>query len=122
MIGVIIITPTGEPASKTVIGKITAAMRDTYGITDQFLIKQDDRINDPLILAATLEADPTQAVVLVIGEEFMPLYDKAAMEYEIIPLLHYKKDRPSFETLAQYILPILQKSIAKAQAEKKTNE
>lgn len=117
MVGVLIITPTGEPASKTVISKITAAMRDTYGITDEFLIKQDDRINDPLILAATLEADPTQAVVLVIGEEFMPLYDKTAMETEIVPMLREYRNHKSFEILASYLVPLLRKSVEKVERE-----
>lgn len=118
MTNVFVVTPTEMTIGQETLAKVTKMLRDVYGITDELMYRQDLRNNDSKFLADNLKFAPTSAIVLAIDEGAMPIYDKDAMETEIVPLLREYPDHTSFEILATYILPLLQKAMDK----KNTNE
>ncbi len=110
MTNVFIVTPTEMTVSKDTLNKVAENLRDIYGLTDKFFFRQDERNNDPKFLSDNLLYDPESAIVLAIGNDAMPLYGKVAMETEIVPMLREYSNYTSFEILATYVLPLLQKA------------
>ena len=110
MTNVFIVTPTEMTVSKDTLNKVAENLRDIYGLTDKFFFRQDERNNDAKFLADNLQYDPLSAIVRAIGNDAMPLYGKDAMETEIVPMLLEYSSYTSFEILATYVLPLLQKA------------
>lgn len=113
MTNVFVVTPTEMNVERELLDKMGRALRECYGVTGELLYRQDERNNDPNFLADYLAYDPTSAIIFAVGGEAMPFCDKVAMETEIVPMLREYSDHTSFEILATYILPLLQKSMAK---------
>ena len=110
MTNVFIVTPTEMTISKDMLNKLAEDLRDIYGLTDKFFFRQDERNNDAKFLADNLQYDPLSVIALAIDKFVMPLYGKDAMETEIVPMLREYSDHTSFEVLATYVIPLLQKA------------